>query len=572
SIVPPAQATLTITDNDAGGFIEFAGPVFVFPQSAGAATVTLTRSGGSAGDVTVQFATSDGTGVAGTDYTATSGTLTFGPGETTKTFTVPLLVPPTAAGVRSVKLALSNPGGGATLGPRTTAVIRIVDQLSLAFTSATYSVSEGGTATVSVELSGANAAPVTVDYLASDGSAKQPADYRATSGTLAFPIGGTATSVRTRVFTVPVLQNTVADGTKTVNLSLSNPVGATLVTAPINQSTAVLTIQDDDPYVSLSAATYAVGESAGSLTVTVLRGGDLSRQATIQYATANQTPGVSTHALAGVDYTDTSGTVTFAPGSTTATFSVPIVDNALPQADRTFVVALSNPLLAPPAPFALIAPATAVVTIKDDDLGGTIQFSAPNFSVNEDGGEAILTVTRTGGRAGGVSVRMRTGDLFTPPVGTPAQTASAGTDYTSTDVRVTFGPGDTTKTVRIPILVDAVSEGNETLYVQLSDPQPAGGTGAPLIGSQAMTTVTIVDAQPTVQFPSATVNATEGQPVATVTVQRTGPAGRLSVDFATSDGTAPPPAPAPATAPAYYLSTAGTLVFEAGVTSQSSRV
>ena len=76
--------------------------------------------------------------------------------------------------------------------------------------------------------------------------------------------------------------------------------------------------------------------------------------------------------------------------------------------------------------------------------------------------------------------------------------------------------------------------------------------------------VTIVDAQPTVQLPMANFNATEGQPVATVTIQRTAPVGRLSVDFATSDGTA--------TAPQYYRSTAGTVVFESGVTSQSFTV
>ena len=66
------------------------------------------------------------------------------------------------------------------------------------------------------------------------------------------------------------------------------------------------------------------------------------------------------------------------------------------------------------------------------------------------------------------------------------------------------------------------------------------------------------------QFGQATFTVTEGQPVATVTVQRSAPAGRLTVDYATSDGTA--------TAPADYLSTVGTLTFEAGVTSQSFTV
>ncbi|HEY2992252.1 MAG TPA: Calx-beta domain-containing protein [Methylomirabilota bacterium] len=676
SIVPPAQATLTITDDDTGGAIEFAGPAFVVAQSAGPATVTLTRSGGLAGGATVNFATSDGTAVNGTDYTATSGTITFGPGETTKTFPVTILVPPAAAGVRTVNLALSTPGGGATIGVRSTAVLRIVDSLSIAFSSPTYSVMEGGTATVTVELTGVNLATVTVDYAASDGSAKQPADYKASAGTLTFLAGGTATSVRTRTFTVQSLQNTLADGTKTVNLTLSNATGgATLVTVPVNrstavlsiidddqagsvqfdaatfatnegagtatirvrrtmgtasgvtvdyattdgtatagtrylpaagrltfglgetvktftvpliddaiaqgpqtvnltlsnpgggaalgsQSTAVLTIDDNEPYISLSAGAYTVAEAGGSLKVLVQRGGDLTGTVSIDYATQDL-PVAPNAAVAGVDYLPTSGTLTFPPTVTTLFFNVPIVDNSLPQPDRNFVIVLSNPA---PAGVGLIGPASAVATIKDDDIGGVIQLSAPIYSVKEDGGEVILTLTRIAGRAGGVSVRLVTGDspaFVLPPGGVP-QTASAGSDYTSTDVRVTFGPGDATKTVRIPILTDAVAEGNETFYVQLSDPQPIAVAKPPQLGAQTLSTVTIVDAQPTVQLPAANFNATEGQPVATVTIQRTAPIGRLSVDFATSDGTA--------TSPADYRSTAGTVVFEAGVTSQSFTV
>ena len=115
---------------------------------------------------------------------------------------------------------------------------------------------------------------------------------------------------------------------------------------------------------------------------------------------------------------------------------MPIIDNSLPQQDRTFVVVLSNPL---PPPAGLIAPASAVVTIKDDDVGGIIQFSAPTYTAKEDGGEAILTVTRTGGRAGGVSVRVVTGDngAFILPPGMAAQTASTA-DYTPVDTMVTW--------------------------------------------------------------------------------------------------------------------------------------
>src|SRR5205823_5730175 len=73
-------------------------------------------------------AISDGTAKAGTDYTAASGTLTFGPGETSQTFTVPLrdngLV--TLDGL-TVTLTLSQPGGGATLGSAATAVLTLLD-------------------------------------------------------------------------------------------------------------------------------------------------------------------------------------------------------------------------------------------------------------------------------------------------------------------------------------------------------------------------------------------------------------------------------------------------------------
>src|SRR5581483_4335869 len=72
------------------GNVQFSATAFSAPENSGAAVITVTRSGGTDGTITVNFATSDGTAVAGTDYTATSGTLTFTAGQTTQTFSVPL--------------------------------------------------------------------------------------------------------------------------------------------------------------------------------------------------------------------------------------------------------------------------------------------------------------------------------------------------------------------------------------------------------------------------------------------------------------------------------------------------
>ena len=198
-----------------------------------------------------------------------------------------------------------------------------------------------------------------MDYLASDGSAKQPADYRATSGTLAFPIGGTATSVRTQVFTVPVLQNTVADGTKTVNLSLSNPVGATLVTAPINRSTAVLSILDDDQAGALAfdGATFSVFENAGPAVIRVRRSGGNAGGVTVDYTTSDGS------AVSGLRYLPTAGRLTFAAGETLKTFTVPVVNDAVGQGPQTVNLTLSSP----GGGGALGGQSTAVLTIQDDD-------------------------------------------------------------------------------------------------------------------------------------------------------------------------------------------------------------
>ena len=106
----------------------FAAPTFSVAEDGGSVTITVVRTGGTGGGVTVQYATSNGTGLAGTDYDTTSGTLTFGAGETSKTFTVPVHVNAGSSANKSVTLTLSNPSTGAALGAPSTATLWIVSQ------------------------------------------------------------------------------------------------------------------------------------------------------------------------------------------------------------------------------------------------------------------------------------------------------------------------------------------------------------------------------------------------------------------------------------------------------------
>ncbi|MFY9823285.1 MAG: Calx-beta domain-containing protein [Thermoanaerobaculia bacterium] len=99
------------------GVIKFDEATFEAAESAGQAVITVERSGGEDGAVTVHYATSDGTATAGQDYTAASGTLSWAAGdETPKTFAVPVTDDTTAEGVETIHLTLSSPTGGATIG------------------------------------------------------------------------------------------------------------------------------------------------------------------------------------------------------------------------------------------------------------------------------------------------------------------------------------------------------------------------------------------------------------------------------------------------------------------------
>ena len=237
-------------------------------------------------------------------------------------------------------------------------------------------------------------------------------------------------------------------------------------------------------------------------------------------------------ATAPADYTAVSQTVSFAAGDTAnKTVTIPIVNDTAVEANETVNVALS----APTGGATLGTPSTAVLTITDNDVPppGTLQLSAATYSVAENGGTATITVTRTGGSAGAVGVTVTTSN----------GTATAPADYTAVTQTVSFAAGDTAnKTVTIPIVDDALVEGNETVDVTLSAPTGGATLGTP---STAVLTITDNDVAPpgTLQLSAATYNVAENGGTATITVTRTGgSAGAVGVTVATSNGTATAPA------------------------------
>lgn len=115
-----------VVSNAQPGTLQFSTADYSAGEDAGAATITVTRTGGSSGAVTVAFATSNGTAQDGTDYTATSGVLSFAAGVTSRTFTVSTLGGTQDGTSAALNLTLGSPTGGASLGARKTAVLTIV--------------------------------------------------------------------------------------------------------------------------------------------------------------------------------------------------------------------------------------------------------------------------------------------------------------------------------------------------------------------------------------------------------------------------------------------------------------
>jgi hypothetical protein len=106
----------------------FSLPTYSVSESAGTVTVTVLRQLGVSGTVNVNYATGDSTAVAGSDYTAASGTLTFLAGETSKSFTVSITKDSQTEPDENINLTLSNVTGSATLGGQSNATIKILGQ------------------------------------------------------------------------------------------------------------------------------------------------------------------------------------------------------------------------------------------------------------------------------------------------------------------------------------------------------------------------------------------------------------------------------------------------------------
>ena len=311
------------------------------------------------------------------------------------------------------------------------------------------SVIEGHSGTTNavftVRLSRASSQTVTVDYTTENGSAAG-GDYMPTSGTLTFTPGQTSKTLSVQVVGDRTFESVAPDyGYEVFYVRLGNATNAIADRAP-----ASCFIDDDEPSISQDRATVVEGNSGSKdVLVTVRLSSAYDQPVTVDYTTRED------YAQAGSDYLQTSGTVTFAPGETTTQFPVTILGDRVAEEFQYFAVILSNP-----SPNAGVEEWGSLgVVIEDDEplisIPGEVLVSEGNAGTTD----AVFTVSLSVAYDQDVTVEYVTydGDSYYYP-----GEAHAGSDYVTTSGTLRIPAGQTSGTVRVPVIGDTLDEGEST--------------------------------------------------------------------------------------------------------------
>jgi hypothetical protein len=342
------SATQTFTINVLeGGTLQFSSSSYSVNEGTPSIVITVSRFNGSAGEARVDYSTSDGSAIAGSDYTATSGTLIFPNGVTTQTFSVPILQDALDETTEVVGLHLTNAAGTGSLGvPKDSQLLIIDDDPTPSLRINDVSVTEGDSGTINavftVTLSTASSFTVTANFATADGSATAGSDYQPAMGQVILNSGEV-----TKTISVTVNGDTTPELNETFFVNLSNPTSSFLA-----DSQGIGTILSDDApggRIRFTSTTYGDIEFAPYYIVTVERRGDTSAAVTVDYATADLNtsllPCSTANNLASsrCDFTQLSGTLRFAAGETGKSFALLLNRDNYVEGPETFRIVLSNP-------------------------------------------------------------------------------------------------------------------------------------------------------------------------------------------------------------------------------------
>jgi hypothetical protein len=344
---------------EAQGTVRFLRSTYSVGENSGSASVELVREGGSGGYFTVDYQVREGTALLGLDFQIetssndpqTTGTVVFGPGETSRSFSVIILDDSFQEGDETVLLSLKNSRGPVKIGEPSAATLSILDDDQpgeVRFETANYSVTEGqGSLQIRLIRDG-KAGPVSVELRSTSGSAQAGLDFAGVSRVVTFAANQTEAIV-----VINILNDDLVESSESFTVTLSNPTAGLGIGS---LGSTVVTIEDDDSpgQVEFVSSEFEVYEDAGMATIRVRRTGT-GGLVMVSY----ELIGIS--ATPTTDFDARGGTLVFLPGETEKIIQVPIIADLLSEPDETFVISLRNPTNG----LSLGAPTSTLVTIRN---------------------------------------------------------------------------------------------------------------------------------------------------------------------------------------------------------------
>ena len=422
TIIDDEEVSLSIADASA-------------PEDSGQMEFVVTLSALLSEELEVDFRTSDATAEAGADYTATSGTLTFGVGSTEEILVVPLLVDAVTEDNEIFSMSLSSVSiAGITLLRETATGTILNDDFPTLSVADTVAAEGAGHAAFAVTLSEESRHAVRFRYVTSDGTAEAGRDYGMAGDIVTLEAGETEITIEVAIF-----EDALDEEDEDFTVTLTQPEGAALAD---EVATATIIDNDDPPGLSVQDATAV--ESAGAMAFTVVLDAASTKTISVEYATSGGS------AEAGRDFEQTAGTVRFKPGVVEQTVSVRVLEDALDEDDETFTLTLSS------AVNAKVTDGQATGTIIDESAPPGL--SIADATALESDGSMVFAVMLSAESARELTVQFATSD----------GTALSGMDYIHVSGTLTFAPGDTTKQIAVPLLDDSVDEDVEAFTITLS--------------------------------------------------------------------------------------------------------
>ncbi|MEP2056213.1 MAG: Calx-beta domain-containing protein [Maribacter litoralis] len=529
------QGNINITDNDnipGTTGISFENDDITVDEDAGTATINVLLTGNVQGGFTVDYTTNNDSAVEPSDYTATSGQLTFaGTNGETHPVTVTIIDDNIIEATERLFVDLSNLSTTLIAINDSQGNINIADNdnnpgtTGISFQNDDITVDEAvGMVTVNVLLTGNVQGGFTLDYTTADDSATQPNDYTTSSGQLTF-VGSDG---ELQPITVAIIDDSAIETLERLFVNLSN-LSTTLISINDNQANINITDNDNIPGttgIAFENDDITVDEAAGTATINVQLTGNVPGGFTVDYTTNNDT------AIQPGDYTPINGQLTFTgTDGEIQPITVTIIDDNIIEATERLFVDLSNLSTS----LIIINDNQGNINITDNDnIPGTtgISFQNDDITVDEDAGTATINVLLTGNVQGG----------FTLDYTTNNDSAVEPGDYTATSGQLIFaGTDGETHPVTVSIIDDNIIEATERLFVDLSN---LSTTLIAINDSQGNINITDNDNTPGsgISFENDNIIVDEAAGTATIKVLLTGNVqGGFTLDYTTNNDSAVEP-------------------------------